>query len=591
MGGGHENVNKNEEEQQDDVEHISEGWQAFEEQYKKTVGTGLKKGMKSLYEQDPHLYYNLVNNQMAYDEANEEKGQPADTSLDSPKELYPSHGFTKKDMVVSRTDKKGNTLSKPLPKNAEVAIAPSTEAGKFEISTVIKGEIYSELVDFKNVAPTPNSVEQLPRKEKDKIHVDTLSKVQLKSPSSESYKKKSHPFYVHHSDTPIALQPFVDNALEELSTRMLTKPFETSTIHLDFTKMPKAVQKKLPKEQQKKYLGQPVVFRITRLDDKGDNKLFLVETLGQLNAPLAITDINDPRLHFNQFGFTFKTATPAEVAQAEALKKEMKTKGEIKLNDKTLKAYEKAYLNFSEEEKKAIIRAVEKIPASTLQNIKGIEFQKRVGITDLDKRIIESVGGFYDVDEHTISLGENVAEANNLLYGDKDTDHFTTRGEDTVIHEVGHAVDMAEQRKAQQTYNKAKKEASEADNRRIFAEQDYEQDPHNEAIKQDFMEAHKASQQADQVFEKKRTAYSQVKTYSGGRFAYDKKFDRWHEEQGESDFTKASDKDRPRISLYATQNPSEDFAESFTMYIMQPETLKVMSPNVYGYFKYNFPKY
>ncbi|MEM9980923.1 MAG: hypothetical protein AAF734_00410 [Bacteroidota bacterium] len=552
MGGGHENIDKNEEEQQDDVGHISDKWQAFEQKYRdvaKPLKPYAKEGLKEIYKQDPHQYYNLVNKQAADNEERAKKGQPKEKSLhDSPelKKLYPSHGFTKKEMVVSRTDKKGKMSFEVLPKEAEVTIAPSKEAGKFEISTVIKGKTYTTETDYKDIEHTPNSLDQIDPATRRKIDIHTTESFSI-SPEYDFDGTLKPPYYLHYNDIPEALHPFIVSTVVELSKESSTfgEDFRTVTVALNFNKIPKDIEKKLSDEQIATYKNQTLAFRFTNFK-KGDKHIVLVENLGKATKTTQVK-VDNNLAKFHQYHFTFHEPTDEEKKNAKKLEEAVEKfkKKNFSSQKEREKAFEELYelfevsaLPFSKEEKEVILTAVEKLPPSALLQIKGVTFRKEPYHLDATTNALgEDVLASYNYAGHNIYICSDITRESDNIFGDKEKSGFSNSAETDIVHELGHAVDYA-----------PLKNASSSELRR-----------------------------------------EEVKAHSG-RFKRVRSLPA-KDYETESKFDKLVAEELPHLSPYSRDSDQEAFAEVFTLYVTAPETLYLLSPKLYKYMEDHFPKY
>lgn len=223
----------------------------------------------------------------------------------------------------------------------------------------------------------------------------------------------------------------------------------------------------------------------------------------------------------------------------EGLPPQQKTAATKKFNDHGFKRGS----GWKDAEFENLLLAVAQISDSLLTPVDGITFRR-----DAADANDPSAGGDYDPDTHEITLYDRAFGSALTRFGmpGSGVSSDTVR---SVIHEIGHAIDLLPLRQAWDAYQAGGGE-------------------------QDLLAARSASGQR----------YIKPKT---GPFTT---------EEGTTkadsiDFRKAALKDSStRLTQYSNTEWQEYFAESFSIYIADPTLLKRLRPNVYAYFETNYPK-
>ena len=245
--------------------------------------------------------------------------------------------------------------------------------------------------------------------------------------------------------------------------------------------------------------------------------------------------------------------------------------------------------SWRDREQDAVLRAVGMIPDSQLALIKGAKFE-RSGAATKDP----NEGGHYDPNTHTITLVD-LAFKPSLTRVDVSGGAPISFDTYTVMHEIGHAIDMRSIVTANATLASANAALHDE-----FGEFEtppksgnFENVPHERLVRFNELlaKATAAGARADKP-----------QTESGHRLATDaeKKAaakkgstlpDIITDPAAKTAFRAAVAKDGgTRATPYAEASWEEAFAESYSLYATDPATLERLRPAVFAFFKKNFPR-
>lgn len=546
----------------------------------------------------------------------------------------PSYGITNKKTTVIIGAKKNK--KETIEADTEIKII-SNQGESYEIEVTIGEKKIIGLVLKSDIDTFANKMEDLPEEQKKKIDMDTTNIVPfIEYPS---YNFNNHNYFVQINGTPDIFKNLFKNVINTYLIRNnLNKTNRTIKISIPFTNIPTEFIK--DESTKKKYTNNTFAFRFTRLEDRNGKEMFLVEELGQVKATAPI-DINAKELKFHKYGFTFYEPSAEEIKNANDLKVEIDSNG---VTDKAKELYPKAFLTLSNQEKEVIIRTVEKMPVNTLETIKNVVFKKQNYQIE-DGAIKPMTAAFYSSQNHSVTIVKEITEERATIFGDNETQGFTSRAEFTIVHELGHAVDYAPYRekhgildikrsvydKERELYNQAidtQKQAYEiflnertklikaykSQNKLTFTDvQENEKgqityfrysgaSPNFDTFKSGLTKLEKiynatkptsAKTRFESIktdYENERTNASQSRNLSGYGQVYNTSTEKWDTVDDKTAFDEAVEKDSPRTTIYANTNDKESFAEAFALYVTEPETLKTLSPNVYAYFLQKFPR-
>jgi hypothetical protein len=226
----------------------------------------------------------------------------------------------------------------------------------------------------------------------------------------------------------------------------------------------------------------------------------------------------------------------------------------------------------SDRDFEAVLRAaVQMIPDALLTPIDGVTFH-RATTDPHDAR----VGGRYDHQAHTVTIYDPGMRDTTARFGD--TSGAVGPRIRTILHELGHAIDEAPLHQAW-TARETARVAVETRFAQYLQPDGSYSFPGN--LQAEFNRLHGAATRAD-------TAYTNARSRSG------------HDhEHGDTDAATATATDFTRavtadggvtLTAYAESSRAEDhhlretYAEAFSMFITEPQTLRAMRPNLYAYF-------
>lgn len=205
------------------------------------------------------------------------------------------------------------------------------------------------------------------------------------------------------------------------------------------------------------------------------------------------------------------------------------------------------YKNWDAGQLRDLERALSLTPMSALEKVDGMTFEIKVaaGSTTED--------GHYDIEKHTVIVYTKTWKESVVRMGE------STRAVDLIAHEIGHAVDLAPLRVAAAP------------------------------LKSRSLSGVKVSSKTMRIYEP--LAKRVTKGRDKGKLA-----------AGETDFRKAAEKDgvvpktkkgktlKLGVTEYGKTDYQQLFAESFTLYVNDPELFKLIRPNIYDYFLKHYPR-
>lgn len=234
--------------------------------------------------------------------------------------------------------------------------------------------------------------------------------------------------------------------------------------------------------------------------------------------------------------------------------------------------------------------AIQKIPDNLLSPLDGMIFVRRAakqqaaasegkdaqGAQQQQKKITEADYHYEDTDAkitHKIVVYDSAFEISDSprygLPGEGVSDDLTQ----IIVHEIGHGLD---QLPLSQAWGKRRGTQAELIEAREKGAPDVaeKEKTRNEALKASY-----AARSASGYFFSFNQETQKEKAVEGAI------------EPGNNEFRLAAQKDGGiRISDYSKESWAEYFGESFSLYILDPSTLKRLRKNVYEYFLKNFPK-
>lgn len=220
---------------------------------------------------------------------------------------------------------------------------------------------------------------------------------------------------------------------------------------------------------------------------------------------------------------------------------------------------------WTEKEQRALYAALRRLSDRWLSQIEGLTFNR-------DKEHPAKLGGEYQSRTHTITMYDSSFTSFDVRFDSVD------RTVAAIAHELGHVFDLFPLRHAAERYKSSLAELSE------------DLDEYKSASSSRPSAAHKLLETQTVAGIRNMEA---ARSLSGYRWVNRPVgFDIVEaEDAGANEFRRAAESDGPiRITKYAEKSWSEYFAECFSFYVVDPELLDALRPNIYAYFAKRFPR-
>lgn len=227
--------------------------------------------------------------------------------------------------------------------------------------------------------------------------------------------------------------------------------------------------------------------------------------------------------------------------EAKALSTVKDARGKLSAAGSTFK-----YSGWGKDEKKALLRAIALTPPKVLKRIDGATFKLKSGASS-------TIGedGEYNEDTHTITVFTSAFKADNRRRAGNDTHAVWT-----IVHEMGHAADLTALRQAWATNNKRKRLK-----------------PRAESGSQWSVKAKVWTIKDRPLNDKKKkadTAFIKAAIADG------------------IDIAKGATTLKQGLTEYSNTNWLELYAETYALFVTDPNTLELLRPKIYTYFKKKF---
>ena len=238
-------------------------------------------------------------------------------------------------------------------------------------------------------------------------------------------------------------------------------------------------------------------------------------------------------------------------------------------------------VNWPDDQFAQLQSATAQVPESILGSVKGLTFIRIAGANPEDPR----AGAAYDIGGHAIKVYDTAFAGSGAPIFATPGGPASTSFDRLIAHEIGHAVDLAPLRQRSIPF-----ESSVLQQRR-FHTQPVPGKPGRVILPK----SERAGWQALQDrLRRQQAALEQGRSLSGERYERDAAGRPARTEQlpkGEAnDFRNAAAADgQIRITTYSDKAISEYFAEAFSLYISEPQTLAWLRPQIYEYFARRFP--
>jgi Domain of unknown function (DUF4157) len=310
----------------------------------------------------------------------------------------------------------------------------------------------------------------------------------------------------------------------------------------------------------------------------------------ELNSTMTLAlDLEPYGGAYNAYRFTFvehkpKRGKPTQEVLIEDL-------GTIGVEGSTTKRQEAPQAKFKahgfkrnsgwkDEEFAKVLMAVGKIPDAILSPVDGISFARK-SASNTDPK----AGGDYNPDSHTITMYDREFGPTTTRFGRPgDISDETVRA---VEHEVGHATDLLPLRKVWKTLE-SKQEALKT----AFAE--FENPPGSNNYSFPSTEQARFNELKARIAAAE-AGVTRARSASGERYKKDasgmSEMVEGGSGAGTNEFRQAALKDGgKRITEYSRKEWQEYYAESFSFYISDPDTLQRLRPHVFAFFRHTLPR-
>jgi len=263
------------------------------------------------------------------------------------------------------------------------------------------------------------------------------------------------------------------------------------------------------------------------------------------------------------------TQKPAEPKQGETAPKDP-------VADK-IKAASIGYSGYGTSQEPALRAAIAQVPASHLALVKGLKFAR-----DTKHPTKPSVAGDYNPKTHTVTMYDGAFDSSAVVFDEAGV--ATSAAARYIVHEIGHAVDLAPLRDAWAAKEAADKAVNDAAGTFTSKEEKARYDT-----------AVKAAGDADKALKAARsrsgTKTEEKKPAKGQKGPQPKEY----EDVIGTDikgvgFREAVKKDGKDVSKYAEDDWQESYAEAYSLFLTSRSALKALRPATYDYLDKNLPK-
>ena len=221
----------------------------------------------------------------------------------------------------------------------------------------------------------------------------------------------------------------------------------------------------------------------------------------------------------------------------------------------------------SDDARNQLFTALARVPDAILERIRGVKFSRKMAATGKDGE-----AGHYDPETHTIEMFGNSMQAFTSSVDAAGSSNFAA----ALTHEISHAVDF-------EAFTAARLKVEAATNELSDFEKSLRTVDPNAGLTDERQKANKDSADRDRrkkLQDQVNKANAELDKVSPGGSAYTTS----QRSQGNG-FQQAQGN---AISKYGKTNKIENFAESLSIFILDPEHLKILRPKLFEYFTKNF---
>ncbi len=236
--------------------------------------------------------------------------------------------------------------------------------------------------------------------------------------------------------------------------------------------------------------------------------------------------------------------------------------------------------SYSGDELEALRAAISLVPDSHLAIVDGLRFARgSVHPTKPD------VGGNYNPATHTITMFDKAFKATEVTFQDAGGAVRTSYATRAIVHEIGHAVDLAPLRTARNAQDKADAAVAGLAKKYPDGQGGYSY-PRGGPEEKEVKAVEKAATDAEKarLDARSRSGTKDVKNVKKVKGKPDEiSFDEMIGTAADSDFRKAVRADGKDVSKYAEEDWQESYAEAYSLYLTEPKTLQSLRPKTYAY--------
>jgi hypothetical protein len=232
--------------------------------------------------------------------------------------------------------------------------------------------------------------------------------------------------------------------------------------------------------------------------------------------------------------------------------------------------------NWKDAEKERVLTAVYMIADNILSIVDGVTFARG------SQGGSPQTGANYDMTTHTINMFDTSFTGGSLARTGMPGETLATGSVWNTVHEIGHAIDRAKLRSAMTAAATARADLDTKFAQFKTPDGGFKLENVPLTVLNEFNKTLKAAQTAEK-------AVDTTITESGMRFQTPKgggQAELKDDPKANTKFQKAAA--GKRISPYAEDSWEEYFAESFALYITDPDTLKRLRPKIYEHFEDRF---
>jgi len=244
-----------------------------------------------------------------------------------------------------------------------------------------------------------------------------------------------------------------------------------------------------------------------------------------------------------------------------------------------LKAASITYSGYSGAQEEALRAAISLVPAAHLAAVSGLKFARK-GVDDKDPK----VAGRYFPKQHRIVMYDKAFAAADVEFVEGGVAaSFATR---SIVHEIGHAVDLRQLQKAYEDLEAATQAVNDAAGTFTSAA---EKKRYDDAVKAEAAAAKKLKEA------RSRSGTKTVEKAPPKGQKQDPTAAKEYEDvigtaPGDNAFRQAVKRDGKDVSSYAEEDWQESYAEAYSLFITTPTQLKAIRPATYDYFVKNQPR-